>query len=900
MKVTTKFFMLALILDKSDTKNTNKNLLSTDDGKENLKTNDKTLNDETLSAKPDNNKLGDGQYNYTYLKNQIGNGRDITLNNGTYTYTSGDVDTITISNSCTIDGNGSVIDMANSNKRAFYVTASSVTIKNLTIKNANYAGLGGAIYFNQPGNVINCNFNNNTASSSGGAIFFLNTGTVTNCNFNGNTGRAGGAIFFNNDGTVTNCNFNNNTASSSGGAIFFQNDGTVTNCNFINNTASSYGGAIYFNNNGTVTNCNFTANTASRAGGAIFFNNVGTGSVTNCNFNRNTASSSGGAIYLSGTGTVINCNFTGNNATTGSAIRFNSANNKVSNSCFLSNRANAKDLEVIKNENNITIIFKGNNNLLNAIFSTDVDFSNVTYWGADGIMNTDNSIYSISNNETGQNITITGIINGNMINTIKSTDASGKIVLENISGDYYLTFCHDEDSYYTMLEATVTNIENYTVTIISQTTNNKTVNITAKSNIYREYLYCDLIFIFPNGDYINANYASNGTWWYVYEFADYAQYNIAASIDGLVNVTINNATITIERVNSTLTVNDNITFDYGGSGSATVNFTNATGINATVIGQPKAIVNVVNNTITVSGLDAGTYTLNVTTIVDDNHNPVTQTATITVNKIKTQITADVITTTYNVNKYLVITLKDANGNPLKGITISVDLNGVKKYTTDSNGQVKVPTKGLAPKTYTAKVTFNGNTNYEKSAKDVKVTIKKAASKITAGKKTFKAKTKVKKYAAVLKDSTGKAIKNAKLTLKVKGKTYAAKTNSKGKAIFKITKLNKKGTFKGVIKFNGNTYYTKSSKNVKITVKASKSKTTFKTVSKGSKDKKTVKKIQQALKDHGYYLTYQGHYLKVDGKFESCTERSVKQFQSDHGLKVTGKVDAKTAKKLGII
>ena len=868
MKVTTKFFMLALILslmltvsavaaaedisfDKSDTKNTNKNLLSTDDGKENLKTNDKTLNDETLSAKPDNNKLGDGQYNYTYLKNQIGNGRDITLNNGTYTYTSGDVDTITISNSCTIDGNGSVIDMANSNKRAFYVTASSVTIKNLTIKNANYAGLGGAIYFNQPGNVINCNFNNNTASSSGGAIFF-------------------------------------------------QNDGTVTNCNFINNTASSYGGAIYFNNNGTVTNCNFTANTASRAGGAIFFNNVGTGSVTNCNFNRNTASSSGGAIYLSGTGTVINCNFTGNNATTGSAIRFNSANNKVSNSCFLSNRANAKDLEVIKNENNITIIFKGNNNLLNAIFSTDVDFSNVTYWGADGIMNTDNSIYSISNNETGQNITITGIINGNMINTIKSTDASGKIVLENISGDYYLTFCHDEDSYYTMLEATVTNIENYTVTIISQTTNNKTVNITAKSNIYREYLYCDLIFIFPNGDYINANYASNGTWWYVYEFADYAQYNIAASIDGLVNVTINNATITIERVNSTLTVNDNITFDYGGSGSATVNFTNATGINATVIGQPKAIVNVVNNTITVSGLDAGTYTLNVTTIVDDNHNPVTQTATITVNKIKTQITADVITTTYNVNKYLVITLKDANGNPLKGITISVDLNGVKKYTTDSNGQVKVPTKGLAPKTYTAKVTFNGNTNYEKSAKDVKVTIKKAASKITAGKKTFKAKTKVKKYAAVLKDSTGKAIKNAKLTLKVKGKTYAAKTNSKGKAIFKITKLNKKGTFKGVIKFNGNTYYTKSSKNVKITVKASKSKTTFKTVSKGSKDKKTVKKIQQALKDHGYYLTYQGHYLKVDGKFESCTERSVKQFQSDHGLKVTGKVDAKTAKKLGII
>ena len=360
------------------------------------------------------------------------------------------------------------------------------------------------------------------------------------------------------------------------------------------------------------------------------------------------------------------------------------------------------------------------------------------------------------------------------------------------------------------------------------------------------------------------------------------------------------AMITVNKTNSTLAINDNITFDYGGAGFITVNFTNATGINVSVIDQPNAVVNVVGNTITVSGLDAGTYTLNVTTIVDDNHNPVTQTANIIVNKAKTVLTADAVITTYNVNKYLVITLKDVNGNLLKGVGISVDLNGAKTYTTDSNGQVKVPTKGLAPKTYTAKVTFNGNTNYEKSAINVKVTVKKAASKLTAGKKTFKAKTKVKKYAAVLKDSTGKVIKNAKLTLKVKGNVYSAKTNSKGKAVFKITKLNKKGTYKAVIKFNGDKYYSKSGKNTKITVKASKSKTTFKTVSQGSKDTKTVKKIQQALKDHGYYLTYKGHYLKVDGKYNSCTVRSVKEFQRDHGLKQTGKVDAKTAKKLGII
>ena len=270
-------------------------------------------------------------------------------------------------------------------------------------------------------------------------------------------------------------------------------------------------------------------------------------------------------------------------------------------------------------------------------------------------------------------------------------------------------------------------------------------------------------------------------------------------------------------------------------------------------------------------------------------------ATITVNKIKTELSGNAITTTYNINKDLIITLKDSNGNPVSGAKLIVDLNGAKTYTTDKNGQVKVSTKGLAPKAYTAKVTFNGNTNYDKSTKDVKVTVKKATPKLTAKKKTFKTTTKTKKYTITLKDNTGKAIKKAKVTLKVKGKTYNATTNSKGKAVFKIKNLKKKGTFKATITYKGNKYYNKVSKkaNIKVIV-------TFKTVSKGSKDKSTVKEIQQALKDHGYYLSYKGHYLKVDGKFQSCTERSVKQFQKDNGLKVTGKVDEKTAKKLGIL
>ena len=78
------------------------------------------------------------------------------------------------------------------------------------------------------------------------------------------------------------------------------------------------------------------------------------------------------------------------------------------------------------------------------------------------------------------------------------------------------------------------------------------------------------------------------------------------------------------------------------------------------------------------------------------------------------------------------------------------------------------------------------------------------------------------------------------------------------------------------------------------------KTTFKTISKGSKDKAMVKKIQKALKKNGCYIQYRGHYLKVDGYYGPYTFKSVKHFQKDNKLKVTGKVDKKTAIKLKII
>ena len=268
--------------------------------------------------------------------------------------------------------------------------------------------------------------------------------------------------------------------------------------------------------------------------------------------------------------------------------------------------------------------------------------------------------------------------------------------------------------------------------VTSQTTDDRTVNLTAKSDIPHEIADGKLVFLVLNADPIAATYAGNGTWWALHTFDTCGEFEVNASVVGVYNVTVSNATITV-------------------------------------------------------------------------------------NKIQTQLAANPVTATYNVNQYLVITLKDANGKPISGAKVTVALNGAKTYTTNKNGQVKVSTKSLAPKKYSAKVTFNGNANYVKSTKTIKVTVKKAIPKLTAKKKTFKKSVKVKKYTITLK--YGKtALKKVKVYIKIKGKKYTAKTNSKGKATFKIKKLTKKGTFKSKITFKGNKYYNKVTKTVKIKIK----------------------------------------------------------------------------------
>ena len=174
--------------------------------------------------------------------------------------------------------------------------------------------------------------------------------------------------------------------------------------------------------------------------------------------------------------------------------------------------------------------------------------------------------------------------------------------------------------------------------------------------------------------------------------------------------------------------------------------------------------------------------------------------------------------------YFYAVLKDINGNVLANKTCYIAVNGpIYNVTTDDQGRFGVRVNFNAANTYTYAVSFLGDENYGASLNCSKLILTTKKTSITASAKTFSASAKTKKISVTLKTSAnpydGKTYLSAgkKITLKVNGVTYTAKTNAKGVATFSI-KLTKKGTYTAKVSFAGDKTYAASTASTKITIK----------------------------------------------------------------------------------
>ena len=165
---------------------------------------------------------------------------------------------------------------------------------------------------------------------------------------------------------------------------------------------------------------------------------------------------------------------------------------------------------------------------------------------------------------------------------------------------------------------------------------------------------------------------------------------------------------------------------------------------------------------------------------------------------------------------LSIVLRDSNNDFIANKKVTVTIDGVTKtLTTDGNGSARLSIKYNSAATHYAFASFLGDDVYKSAVANCKIAVTKKATSITAPKSTLKVK-KSKKISIVLK-SGGKAVANKKITIKVNGKTFSSKTNSKGIALITV-KLTKKGTFKYIVKFTGDNAFKSISKSGKIVVK----------------------------------------------------------------------------------
>ena len=152
-------------------------------------------------------------------------------------------------------------------------------------------------------------------------------------NINGNTENLGGALYVNKTGVVLNNCVLQGNQSGGGGAVYATGKAglTLNDCQILNNTSAKYGGAFQGAGGSVITlnNCQVKSNTAADVGGAAYMaQSSGKPAVivaSNTVFESNSTVKTGGVIRATGGFQLTGCTFTGNSGSDGDISEGNSS-----------------------------------------------------------------------------------------------------------------------------------------------------------------------------------------------------------------------------------------------------------------------------------------------------------------------------------------------------------------------------------------------------------------------------------------------------------------------------------------------------------------------------------------------------------------------------------------------
>ena len=667
---------------------------------------------------------------------------------------------------------------------------------------------GGAIGLRGEGSVVECcNFEGCSATTSGGSIYCDVDGCrISDCN-SSNIHSKYGAVYCGSNDAILNCSEFFYCFSDYGGAVYWKgNRSAVDNCDFHDCSCIYNGGAMYLDGMDLIISKNRFENCSSDRGGAIYLTtNSDNNSIISSSFSHCDADG-GIVIFLGSTGIVDNCNFTDCYA---NVAVFVYMGNKLSNCNFKNCHSNSTscvlfggsvmsycNFDNCKCDSDYCIIFTGDEISYCNFNDCSAEWGGAIYYDEhNGEVNNCNFKNCIASNSAGA-IYLPGT--NVSVNYCNFEDCSAKYggAVYCFGGNNVIGYCSFDGC-------------------SANTSGGAMYNGVASNCIFKN---CNAKYggAALNISALNCNFTNNqatqggAMYWGVANEGCIFKSNSANYETSIIKVDL-----IVSDFKSSYNSGDKLNFDLK--------------IDGNDVDDADIVVKIYENNIWIgdySFLSGNGWVINLPVgiydgvfIVKNNGYQLGRAdVTLTVTQAITKIAVSSISTVYNVNKNLVITLKDNKGKPISGIALSVNFNGVKNLKTNVKGQVILSTGNLIPKTYNASITFAGNKNYLMSTSSVKVVVAKANLKLSAAKKTFKKNVKTKKYTVTLKNNINKPLKNIKLTLKVNGKTFTAKTNANGKATFKITKFNKKAKLKAKISYAGDKYYNKLTKTVQITIK----------------------------------------------------------------------------------